>query len=257
MILEKRSPRHPLHEALGDLPVIEPRPGLKEEMLRRILSEVRQKEEEVRKPKRFFGMQALRHAISFGSVAVVTVLAVALFPGLKQNFIDVDSSSSSVSQSPRTIQDAEDEIAYKKAHRQHKLFRQVIPQNNGQFIGEGVEITIHDENSALIRKEVLANDLESNVDIYRLVQELYAHGGQLVAINGIQVGAYTKVVLRGTLMEIQNRRVLAPFTIKVIGDGEKLFHKLQDPNSALMQLKQADNLHVTLEKRQLVAIAEE
>ena len=254
---EKGSSGNPLQKAVGDLPAIEPRPGLKEEMLARILAEARQEERpaDVSKRRRPFP-PALRRSLSIGGVVAAACLTVALLPNL-QDAPPSPATGSDAPQASLAIKEMEEEIAMKKAQREQRLLRQVIPHNNGQFIGEGVEITIHDQNSALVRKGVLANDLESNFDIYRLVQELYTNGGQLVSINGIQVGAYTKVITHGTLMEIQDRRVQAPFTIKVIGDGEQLYTALQDPQSVLMQLKVTDNLDVTISQEELVAIGEE
>lgn len=255
---EKGTSQNPLQEAVGDLPAIEPRQGLKEEMLARILAEARQEEQAAAvAKKRRLSSSAIRTSLSIGGVVAAACLTVALLPSLQEAPPSSVTSGSDAPQSSLAVKEKEEEIALKQAQREQRLLRQVIPHNNGQFIGEGVEITIHDQNSALVRKGVLANDLESNFDIYRLVQELYTNGGQLVSINGIQVGAYTKVITHGTLMEIQDRRVQAPFTIKVIGDGQQLYQTLQDPQSVLMQLKVKDNLDVTLSQEELVAIGEE
>ena len=251
----RKSELNTLEQAIADLPACEPRPELKAEMLAKILQEVRQEESVPAKERRRFRMPSLGFSLSVGGAVLAGVVLIGLLPHLQPQTLEPGVRSGSMPSSQSlTAKEVQDEIADKKAQREQKLLKQVIPHNNGHFYGEGVEVTIFDNESRLTRKGILANDVESNFDIYRLVQELYTNGGQLVSINGIQVGAYTKIITKGTLMQIQERRVQAPFTIKVIGDSESLYTQLRNANSVLKQLQEEAGIEVSVIKKTLISI---
>jgi hypothetical protein len=253
MIIRK-SELNMLEEAIADLPPYEPRPDLKAEMLAKILQEVQQDEARREPERRRLWLPSLGFSLSVGGVAMAGVLLFGLLPHLQSQAPDPEAHHASMPAQSLTTKEVQDEISYKKALREQKLLKQVIPHNNGHFYGEGVELTIFDNESRLARKGILASDVESSFDIYRLVQELYTNGGQLVSINGIQVGAYTKIITKGTLMQIQERRVQAPFTIKVIGDSESLYEALSDHKSVLKQLQDEKGIEVSVVKKTLISI---
>jgi hypothetical protein len=254
MIIRK-SELNTLEEAIADLPACEPRPDLQAEMLAKILQEVRQEQSGPVTERRRFRMPSFGFSLSVGGAVLAGVVLFGLLPHLQPETSHPGTHSGSMPTTQSlTTKEVQDEIAYKKALREQKLLKQVIPHNNGHFYGEGVEVAIFDKESRLTRKGILANDVESNFDIYRLVQELYTNGGQLVSINGIQVGAYTKIITKGTLMQIQERRVQAPFTIKVIGDGESLYEQLRASDSVLKQLQEEAGIEVNIVKKTLISI---
>jgi hypothetical protein len=214
-----------LEEAITNLPKIQPRPGLKHQMFADIMREV--KNEEIVPAKPTFRFPTFGFTVSLAGCAFAALIIFSIMPSmLGTNQPAVLRSGSGA----------------------------VIPHDNGQYIGEGVEITIQDNQARLIKKGAIVEDVETSVDLYRLVQEIYNNGGQLISINGILVEPYTQVVSHGNLVEIRERRVQAPFTMKVIGDGKRLYNTLHNAQSSLSKLSTDEGMEVDLRQSRLVTI---
>lgn len=250
--LKSTSDLQSLEETLANLPRQEPRAGLKQELLTRVLAEARRQEETVvRKRQLRFAIPNLRLTATLAGAALSVAFALILLPDSPESAPTAEQSISGISASQQIAQ----ELAMKKGDNEDRLMRQTIPHQNGQFIGEGVEIMLNDKQSLLVRKGATQSEIESNYDLLRLVQEIYTSGGQVVAINGILVKPYTEIVTRGALTEVSERRIQSPFTIKVIGDSDKLFKKLSQNTSTLMSLKEEKEMDVDVQRTHLVSIA--
>jgi len=244
---EKINDLQTIEEAITNLPKIQPRPGLKHQMFADIMQEVKSQEVVPEKPK--FRFPTFGFTVSLAGCAFAALIAFTMVPSM----IGTDQPPTLRSGSAPDLT-PEELAARQEAERELALLRQVIPHDNGQYIGEGVEVTIQDPQSRLIRKGSLTGDVETRVDLYRLVQEIYNNGGQLISINGILVEPYTEVVSHGNLIEISERRVQAPFTMKVIGDGKRIYQALHNSNSALSKLSVDEGMEVDLRQSRLVTI---
>lgn len=244
-----------LEDALANLPKVQPRAGLKQELLTKVLAEARRQEETVvRKRQLRIAMPKLRLTLTLSATAFSILFAFYLLPDHENNFKLRSDENSSIT-GLTASQQIEREISLKKGDNDDRLMRQTIPHQNGQFIGEGVEIMLNDKQSLLIRKGATQTEIESNYDLHRLVQEIYTSGGQVVEINGILVKPYTEIITRGALTEVSERRIASPFTIKVIGDSEKLYKNLNQNSSVLMSLKEEKEMEIDLQRTHLVSIA--
>ncbi|MBL0387303.1 DUF881 domain-containing protein [Tumebacillus sp. ITR2] len=241
-----------LQEALANLPRSQPRAGLKQELLTRVLAEARQEETVVRKRQLRFALPSLRLTCTLAGATLAVLLVWKLMPSSPNGQLLADNEET-LSGFNATQQMAQ-EIALKKGDSSDRLLRQTIPHLNGQFIGEGVEIVLNDKQALLVRKGATQSEIESNYDLHRLVQEIYTGGGQIVEINGILVKPYTEIITRGTLTAVSERRIQSPFTIKVIGDSSKLYETLNQSSSVLMSLKDEKEMEVSLEQTHLVSI---
>jgi hypothetical protein len=242
-----------LEELLVKLPKATPRPGLKEEMLSRILVEASQAETVGVRYKRAFHMPTLRYSMSVAGLVMTVALVLYSLPNPNPEKVEQWTTVAGLPASPQVA--VEKEISLRKAERETLLLQQAVPRNDGNYIGEGVEIILNDTKATLVRKGTLSGDVEASFDLYSVVQEIYENGGNVVSINGILVEPYTEIVTKGALTAIHDRRINAPFTIKVIGDSERLFAKLSDATSVLSTLERTKELEVDVQRNHLVTIA--
>jgi hypothetical protein len=238
-------------EAINQLPKIQPRPGLKHQMFADIMKEVQREEVVPKKPT--FRFPTFGFTVSLAGVAFAALFTFTMLPSM----LGTDAPPALRSGAGTTELSQEEQQKLEEAERERALLRQVIPHTNGQYIGEGVEITIQDKQARLIRKGTISEDVETSVDLYRLVQEIYGNGGQLITINGIMVEPYTEIVSHGNLLEISERRVQAPFTMKVIGDSKLLYDTLKDNQSVLSKLGTEEDMEIDLRQSRLITIAME
>ncbi|HEU4962652.1 MAG TPA: DUF881 domain-containing protein [Bacilli bacterium] len=256
---QRRQELNQIEDAIANLPKATPRPGLKHEMLHAILNDVRQEQEEAPKQRRLsWRIPPIGFSLS------VAGMAVAVFVMLQSMHLPLPTPEEAsgplhhgavpLSQAQLTKQ-VEQEIKARKEEREQRLQKQVIPHYNGQYVGEGIEIRVKNSASYMVRKSISPGDIEANFDIYRLVQEIYTNGGQIVSINGLLVDPYTQIVTKGTLTEVSERRVTYPLTIKVIGDSEALVDKFTGGASVLKELE--DDQVISYEQKNLIAIDDE
>lgn len=248
-----------IEDAVSKLPKATPRPGLKQEMLQSILAEVREQETETPKRRTFtFRIPPIGFSLSAAGFALAVFVLLQpmelhLNSPEEKTSAPLRHGAAPLNQAQLTKQ-LEQEIEARKQERERHLQKQVIPHNNGQYIGEGVEIRVEHTGSYLLRKSIPPTDIEANFDIYRLVQEIYTNGGQIVSINGLLIDPYTQIVTKGTLTEVSERRVTYPLTIKVIGDSHLLMEKFGAGGSVLEKLQRDREQRVSLEENHLVTI---
>ncbi|MGZ4123508.1 MAG: DUF881 domain-containing protein [Tumebacillaceae bacterium] len=246
-----------LEGAIQNLPALTPRPELKQEMLSRILAEVQREPLAAEKRRWTFSLKrpAVGFSLSLAGLAFSVLLLIYLVP-MHPTEPDIDATGVHQGAAAGTDLNAvvDQQVASLKAEREKELMQQVVPHVNGQYIGEGVTVWMSQKDPTMNRKDYLVSDVESDFDLLRLVQEIYDNGGQVVSINGILVKPYTQIVSHGGLTEVSDRRIQAPFRIKVIGDREALSKQLNAQDSALMQIKRKKDLNVSIESTRVLAI---
>lgn len=244
-----------LQQSVAKLPKPEPRPGLKQEMLTRILAEVREEAVAPAPPQKRLALRlpTVRFSLSVAGGVLSVALLIVMLPeagklpgdtalGDKTGFFAAGANQT------------DGQLSMLETEREKKLLQQLMPDHDGTYVGEGVEIHVDDKNAKLIHKGVLSDSVDANVDLYSLVQEIYENGGSIVSINGIMVEPYTEIVTRGALTRIQDRHINTPFTIKVIGDGTTLHARLSDPESVLNRLKEENGMEIDLRFRESIQI---
>lgn len=85
--------------------------------------------------------------------------------------------------------------------------------------GSGIALSIDaiDEKTGNI-----ANSIDYNKILVKVINELKANGGKYIEINGQRVNQYSEVVLAGSHININGVPVAQPYEIKCIGDKDKL-----------------------------------
>lgn len=236
-------------QAVAKLPRQEPRPGLKQEMLSNILAEVQADAIVPARPKNKLALRlpTLRFSLTLSGGVLAVALMITMLPDPRK-VPDGMVQNHKMSRYITGTQQTDGQLSMLESEREKILLQQLMPHHDGTFVGEGVEINVDDKQSKLIRKGVLNDNVEANLDLYTLVQEIYENGGSIVSINGIMVEPYTEIITRGALTRIQDHRINTPFTIKVIGDGTALYAKLSDPQSVLNRLKEDNGMDVRLKR---------
>jgi uncharacterized protein YlxW (UPF0749 family) len=91
-----------------------------------------------------------------------------------------------------------------------------------EFTGEGVVINLIDSTKPLSFEENPNLMVIHNLDLLSIVNELWNNGAKAISINNQRVTANTEFNCIGSTILINNTRVFSPFTVKAVGDPEKL-----------------------------------
>ena len=243
-----------LQESVAKLPKPQPRPGLKQEMLANILAEVQGEAAAPARPQKRLALRlpTVRFSLSVAGGVLSVALLIVMLPDAGKLAGDngLGDKSGFLSGADQT----DGQLSMLESEREKKLLQQLMPDHDGTFVGEGVEINVDDKQSKLVHKGVLSENVDATVDLYTLVQEIYENGGNIVSINGIMVEPYTEIVTRGALTRIQDRHINTPFTIKVIGDGTTLYAQLSDPESVLNRLQEENGMEIELKLEESIRI---
>ncbi len=92
--------------------------------------------------------------------------------------------------------------------------------------GPGVEVVMADSPLA---SRVGRSDPRyriQDLDVQRLINELWALGAEAVAVNGERTGALTPVRMAGNVLLVGVRPVGSPYKVQAVGDPERLYSGL-------------------------------
>ena len=118
--------------------------------------------------------------------------------------------------------------------------------------GEGIIITVADNENASIKDEDLSNELVHNTDIIELVNELKNTGAEAISINGQRVVSTTSINCVGAVITVNGEKVNSPFTILAIGNRERL-NGITRPGSYI-ELMEESGIVIKVEKSEEVTI---
>lgn len=94
--------------------------------------------------------------------------------------------------------------------------------------GRGVVVTLDDSNTPLTIGENPNLMVIHNLDLLAVVNELWAAGAVAIAVNDQRITAGTEFKCIGPIIQLNNTRVLPPFTIKAIGEPGALYAKVTE-----------------------------
>ena len=118
---------------------------------------------------------------------------------------------------------------------QQKLQDERILAGVSPVAGPGVSVTLMDGVATGNNVEqVLTHDW----DIRSVINELFTAGAEAVSINGYRVVATSGIFCTGPVVEINDHRIGAPFTIYAIGDPQALKSALTIQGGILDSLRQ-------------------
>ena len=92
--------------------------------------------------------------------------------------------------------------------------------------GPGVIITIDDGVRPLFEGENINNILVHDADILIVINDLKKNGAEAISVNGERMVETSSVICSGYTVEINGVRYARPFTIRAIGDGNRMSSSL-------------------------------
>lgn len=121
-----------------------------------------------------------------------------------------------------------------------------------ELIGEGIVITVADNDETSINDENLSSKLVHNTDIIELVNELKNSGAEAISVNGQRIMSNTHISCVGTVITINGEKVGSPFVISAIGSQARLINVTRP--GAYIGLMEEDGILVKIEKSSEVKI---
>lgn len=103
--------------------------------------------------------------------------------------------------------------------------------------GPGVIVTIDDGVRDLFEGEDINNVLVHDADILIIINDLKRNGAEAISVNGERLVATSSVICSGYTVEINGVRYARPFTIKAIGDANRMTSSLIGPEGYGTSLK--------------------
>jgi uncharacterized protein YlxW (UPF0749 family) len=113
--------------------------------------------------------------------------------------------------------------------------------------GPGITITLRDAPSGDEPAFDLSDAIIHDMDVLRVVNELWNAGAEAISVNNLRVGPGTSFRCVGSTILVDNERLASPVRIRAIGDAETLSGGLNLPGGILDNLRQVHSSMVTLE----------
>ncbi len=114
--------------------------------------------------------------------------------------------------------------------------------------GPGVMVTLKDGKSGVGQSNVFVGDqIIHDVDILRVVNEMYASGAEAVSVNEHRIAGTTSIRCVGPTVLINDVRTASPIVIRAIGDTATLSGGLNLPGGVLSEIRSMDVNMVQLE----------
>ncbi len=121
-----------------------------------------------------------------------------------------------------------------------------------ELTGEGIVITVADNNNASVKDKNLSDELVHNTDLIEIVNELKNSGAEAIAINGQRVLSTTSIDCVGAVISVNGEKINSPFVISAIGNKE-LLNGITRPGSYI-GIMEEDGVEIKIEKSDEVTI---
>ena len=116
--------------------------------------------------------------------------------------------------------------------------------------GKGIEISIDDANS--LSGEVNQFMLVHDSTLLSVVNALREADAQAISINGERIVADSEILCVGTSIKVNDKKLFAPYTIKAIGNQDKLYtsfinssiYKNINTADLLVSVTKTDNIRI-------------
>jgi len=112
--------------------------------------------------------------------------------------------------------------------------------------GPGIVITLRDVQNPTADMMIEATIIH-DVDVLRVVNELWNSGAEAISINGQRVVATTGFRCVGPVMRVNDVPIASPVIIKALGDTDTLLGGMNLPGGIISELKETSPKMVTLE----------
>ena len=119
--------------------------------------------------------------------------------------------------------------------------------------GPGLKIVVSDApKEEAGDQDDLNNYLIHDMDLMKLLNELKIAGAEAISINGERLVTSSEIVCAGPTVRINNFRYPSPYTIKVIGNPDKMIDQLN--NSYIIQELNTWDINVDIERKDQLKI---
>jgi uncharacterized protein YlxW (UPF0749 family) len=113
--------------------------------------------------------------------------------------------------------------------------------------GPGVTLTLRDSTKPVTNASPLDRIIH-DVDVLKVVNELWASGAEAVSVNNHRVSGSTSFRCVGPTICVDGAKIASPVVIRAIGDPDTLEGALNLPGGVLEELKQLDPDMIQIER---------
>lgn len=113
--------------------------------------------------------------------------------------------------------------------------------------GPGITVTLSDSHKTADELGDYAQGIVHDMDVLKVVNELWNAGAEAIGVNGRRVGPTTNVRCVGTTITIDEQKIASPVAISAIGDQQTLFGAINLPGGALEEIRDVDPQMVKVE----------
>lgn len=118
--------------------------------------------------------------------------------------------------------------------------------------GEGIVVTVADNENASIKDEDLVDQLVHNTDLIEIVNELKNAEAEAISINGQRIVSTTDINCVGAVITVNGVNINSPFVISAIGNRARL-NSITRPGSYI-GIMQEDGIMIKVEESPKVTI---
>ena len=111
--------------------------------------------------------------------------------------------------------------------------------------GPGIQITLRDstkgpQNFGGGIMTYTSDQIIHDLDVLKVVNELYATGAEAISVNGRRVVGGTSFRCVGTTILVDGERIASPVVVRAIGDAQTLVGGMNLPGGVLSEIRQSD-----------------
>ncbi|MBV6457533.1 MAG: hypothetical protein HONBIEJF_00646 [Fimbriimonadaceae bacterium] len=112
--------------------------------------------------------------------------------------------------------------------------------------GAGLVISLMDDTSERIDAPVDATIIH-DIDVLRVVNELWNAGSEAIAVNGHRVGPRSSFRCVGSVILVDNVQIASPVIVEAIGNADTLLGAMKLPGGILQELRTTSSNMVKIE----------
>jgi uncharacterized protein YlxW (UPF0749 family) len=113
--------------------------------------------------------------------------------------------------------------------------------------GPGITVTLKDSRKPGEEVGFFEAGIVHDLDVLKVVNELWNSGAEAVSVNGKRVGPSTDFRCVGTTIMVDQQQIASPVKIEAIGDQNTLFGAINLPGGALEEMRDVDPNMVKVE----------
>jgi uncharacterized protein YlxW (UPF0749 family) len=114
--------------------------------------------------------------------------------------------------------------------------------------GPGIMVTLRDKPGTQSIGLTGPDSIIHDVDVLRVVNELFASGAEAISVNDIRIAAGSTFRCVGPTILINDIRIASPVVIRAVGNLETLYGGMNLPGGVLAEVRETDPAMVKVDK---------